>query len=280
MSVDPHHDHHGHGHGAGRPPELLVAVAQPVAPADATVAAAAVYTCPMHPEIRLPAPGNCPKCGMALEPEMPTLEEGESAELGDFRKRFWWTLPLTIIVVVLAMGGHVLFPNLSAATRSWTELALATPVVVWAGWPFFERGWTSIRTRNLNMWTLIAIGVAAAYAYSVAATVAPGAFPSGFEAHGRVGVYFEAAAVIVSLTLMGQLLELKARSQTSAAIKALLGLAPRTARRLRDDGTDEDVELAHVHVGELRQELRARKVRDHRDRQGHALLESRTACEI
>jgi P-type Cu+ transporter len=209
-----------------------------------------IYTCPMHPEIRQPKPGNCPKCGMALEPEMPTAEEAESPELVDFRRRFWWTLPLTLAVAVLAMAGHLIAPALSPAARTWIELVLATPVVAWAAWPFFERAIASIRTRNPNMWTLIGIGVAAAYIYSVIATVAPGIFPAGFEAHGRVGVYFEAAVVIVSLTLMGQLLELKARSQTSAAIRALLGLAPKTARRLREDGSEEDVELTHVHVGD------------------------------
>jgi Cu+-exporting ATPase len=211
---------------------------------------AATNTCPMHPEVRQVGPGICPKCGMALEPEMPSLEEGENPELVDFRRRFWWTLPLTLAVFVLAMFGHRLFPSMPAGVRSWTELVLATPVVLWGAWPFFERCVASIRTRNPNMWTLIGIGVAAAYVYSIVATVAPGLFPSGFEAHGRIGVYFEAAVVIVSLTLMGQLLELRARSQTSAAIKALLGLAPKTARRLKDDGTEEDIELTHVHVGD------------------------------
>ncbi|MEO7742537.1 MAG: copper-translocating P-type ATPase [Usitatibacter sp.] len=204
----------------------------------------------MHPQIRLPAPGQCPICGMALEPLMPVAEESENPELADFTRRFWWTLPLTFVVTALAMLGHVVLPGVSAAVRTWTELVLATPVVLWAAWPFFERCWTSIRTRHPNMWTLIGIGVAAAYVYSVLATVAPGMFPAGFEAHGRVAVYFEAAVVIVSLTLMGQLLELRARSQTSAAIRALLGLAPKTARRLRDDGTEEDVPLTHVHVGD------------------------------
>jgi Cu+-exporting ATPase len=213
-------------------------------------AADVIYTCPMHPEVRQPGPGVCPKCGMALEPEMPSAEQGESPELADFKRRFWWTLPLTIVVTTLAMFGHLLFPGLSPAVRSWTELILASPVILWAGWPFFERSWASIRTWNPNMWTLIGIGVAAAYIYSVVATIAPGLFPSGFEAHGRVGVYFEAAAVIVSLTLMGQVLELRARSQTSAAIRALLGLAPKTARRLKDDGTEEDIPLTHVHVGD------------------------------
>ena len=210
----------------------------------------AIYTCPMHPEIRQPGPGNCPKCGMALEPETITAEEAESPELVDFRRRFWWTLPLTALTFVLAMWGHLLLPGIAPATRSWAELVLSTPVVLWAAWPFFERCIASIRTRNPNMWTLIGIGVAAAYAYSVVATVAPQLFPPGFEEHGRVSVYFEAAAVIVSLTLMGQLLELRARSQTSAAIRALLKLAPKTARRIRDDGTEEDIELAHVHMGD------------------------------
>ena len=208
-----------------------------------------IYTCPMHPEVRQIGPGTCPKCGMALEPEMPSAEEGENPELVDFRRRFWTTLPLTVIVTGLGMFGHLLLPGVRGETRSWIELVLASPVVLWAGWPFFERWWGSIRTHNPNMWTLIGTGVAAAYLYSVVATVAPGLFPTGFEMHGRVGVYYEAAAVIISLTLMGQLLELKARSRTSAAIRALLGLAPKTARRLKDDGGEEDVPLTHVHVG-------------------------------
>ena len=181
---------------------------------------------------------------------MPTAEEGESAELVDFRRRFWWTLPLTVIVTALAMFGHMVALPISPAARSWLELVLSTPVILWAGRPFLVRCAASIRTGNLNMWTLIGIGVSAAYIYSVVATVAPGIFPPGFEAHGRIGVYFEAAAVIVSLTLMGQVLELKARSQTSAAIRALLGMAPKTARRVRDDGSDEDIPLASVHVGD------------------------------
>ena len=221
-----------------------------VIPAEAGIQSDATYTCPMHPEVRQQGPGVCPKCGMALEPEMPSLEEGENPELVDFRRRFWWTLPLTAIVFVLAMFGHSLLPGVSPAARTWAELVLATPVVLWGAWPFFERCIASIRTRNPNMWTLIGIGVAAAYLYSVVATIAPGVFPAGFEAHGRVAVYFEAAVVIVSLTLMGQLLELRARSQTSAAIRALLGLAPKTARRLREDGSEEDIELTHVHVGD------------------------------
>ena len=250
-----HHGHHGHhqghhqGHHADRG-DKQHAKPEQVDPTPApSVGEGTIYTCPMHPEIRRNEPGSCPKCGMALEPVMPTVEESESGELIDFRRRFWWTLPLTFIVTALAMAGHLL-PGLSPTARSVTELVLSTPVVLWAAWPFFVRCWASIRTRNPNMWTLIGIGVAAAYIYSVVATLAPGVFPSGFESHGRVGVYFEAAAVIVSLTLMGQILELKARSQTSAAIRALLGLAPKTAKRIREDGVEEDVNLTHVHVGD------------------------------
>jgi P-type Cu+ transporter len=217
------------------------------APVDAPPGAR--YTCPMHPEIIRDAPGTCPICGMALEPMMPSLDEEENPELIDFRRRFWWTLPLTVATLALAMAGQYLH-MLSPTVRSWSELALSTPVVLWAAWPFFVRWAQSIRNRSPNMWTLIGTGVAAAFGYSVLATVAPGLFPDSFREHGRVGVYFEAAAVIVSLTLLGQLLELRARSKTSAAIKALLGLAPKTARRLREDGSEEDIELNHVHVGD------------------------------
>jgi Cu+-exporting ATPase len=184
-----------------------------------------IYTCPMHPEIRLPAPGNCPICGMTLEPVMPSLEEEENPELVDFRRRFWWTLPLTVIVTVLAMAGHKIIEG-GLPHQSWIELALSTPVVLWAGWPFCVRWAQSIAHRSPNMWTLIGTGTGAAYGYSLVATIAPGLFPETFVMHGRIGVYFEAAAVIMSLTLLGQILELKARSQTSAAIKSLLGLAP------------------------------------------------------
>ena len=212
-------------------------------------AAGARYTCPMHPEIVRNAPGSCPICGMALEPVMPSLDDDELPELADFRRRFWWTLPLTIVVLVLAMFGHRLgFPPESV--RSWLELVLSAPVVLWAGWPFFVRWAQSIATRNPNMWTLIGTGVGAAFLYSVAATIVPDWFPESFREHGRVGVYFEAAAVIVSLTLLGQVLELRARSSTSAAIKALLRLAPATARRIRPDGTEEDVTLERVQVGD------------------------------
>ena len=212
--------------------------------------AGTVYTCPMHPQIRQPAHGSCPICGMALEPEMPSLEDADNPELRDFSRRFWWTLPLTAIVFALAMFGHSLHA-LPIATRTWIELVLTTPVVLWAGWPFLVRCVQSIRNRSPNMWTLVGIGVTAAYAYSVIATVAPGLFPDSFREHGRVGVYFEAAAVIISLTLLGQLLELRARYRTGAAIKALLNLAPKTARRVADDGSEAEIPLAHVHVGDL-----------------------------
>ena len=204
----------------------------------------------MHPEVQQDHPGNCPKCGMSLEPMLPTLEEGENAELVDFRHRFWWTLPLTVVVTVLAMLGHRL-QWFEMATQSWIELVLTIPIVLWAGWPFFVRGAQSIANRSPNMWTLISLGTGAAFVYSVVATVAPGVFPTSFQAMGRVAVYFEAAAVIISLTLLGQMLELKARSQTSAAIKSLLGLAPKTARRIDANGQESDVPLSHVHVGDL-----------------------------
>lgn len=209
-----------------------------------------VYTCPMHPEIRQNHPGHCPKCGMALEPVMPTIDDEENPELKDFSRRFWWTLPLTVIVTILAMFGHQL-GLLEMATQSWVELLLSIPIVLWAGWPFFVRGWQSVVNRSPNMWTLISLGTSAAFLYSVIATVWPSVFPPSFVAMGRVAVYFEAAAVIISLTLLGQLLELKARSQTSAAIKSLLGLAPKTARRIKADGTEEDVPLTHVHESDL-----------------------------
>lgn len=203
----------------------------------------------MHPEIRQPKPGNCPICGMTLEAVIPELEEEENSELKDFSRRFWWTLPLTIIVTVLAMAGHSL-TLFHGATQNWVELALATPVTLWGGWVFFARGIDSIRHRSPNMWTLIGLGTAAAYLYSVVATLAPQLFPQAFFQDGRIGVYFEAAAVIISLTLLGQMLELKARSQTSAAIKSLLGLAPKTARRIKPDGLEEDIPLTHVHLGD------------------------------
>jgi len=211
--------------------------------------AGTMYTCPMHPEIEQDHPGDCPKCGMSLEPLMPTLDEEENVELKDFRHRFWITLPLTVIVTVLAMFGHQL-NWFEARTQSWIELILSMPIVFWAGVPFFIRGVQSIMHRSPNMWTLISLGTGSAFIYSVAATVAPQIFPASFMTMGRIGVYFEAAAVIISLTLLGQVLELKARAQTSSAIKLLLGLAPKTARRINQDGTEEDIPLNNVHVGD------------------------------
>lgn len=212
--------------------------------------AGTIYTCPMHPQIRQNQPGNCPICGMSLEPLLPELEEEENPELVDFQRRFWWTLPLTTVVTVLAMFGHK-FNLLESQTQTWVELFLSLPIVLWAGWPFFHRGWQSIANRSPNMWTLIGLGTGAAFLYSVVATVAPQVFPAPFMSMGRIGVYFEAAAVIISLTLLGQVLELKARSQTSAAIKSLLGLAPKTARRIKGDGSEEDIPLSNVHIEDL-----------------------------
>jgi Cu+-exporting ATPase len=219
------------------------------APTPTVAAAGTRYTCPMHPEVIRDQPGTCPLCGMALEPMTPSLDEGENPELIDFRHRFWGTLPLSIAVLMIAMAGHQL-PGLSATARTWLELLLSSPVVLWAGWPFFQRWAQSISNRSPNMWTLIGTGVGAAFLYSLVATFVPDVFPQSFREHGRIGVYYEAAAIIVTLTLLGQMLELKARSKTSAAIKALLGLAPKTARRLREDGSEEDIELSHVHIGD------------------------------
>ena len=215
------------------------------------VPAGTLYTCPMDPEIVQEGPGTCPICGMALEPMMPSLDEGENPELTDFRRRFWWSLPLSIATMALAMLAMTpLLHGVPPDVRVWIELVLATPVVLWAGWPFVQRWAQSIRNRSPNMWTLIGTGVLAAYGYSVVATLAPGLFPPSFQQHGHVGVYFEAAAVIISLTLLGQLMELRARAQTSAAIKALLGLAPKTARVLRDDGREEDVDITALQPGD------------------------------
>jgi len=229
-------------------PQAYLAPSLPT-PASPT-AAGTVYTCPMHPEIRQPAPGNCPKCGMTLEPVMPSLDDDDNPELTDFRQRFWWTLPLTVAVTFIAMFGHRIVAG-GLPAQSWIEFVLSTPVIVWAAWPFYARWLASLMNRSPNMWTLIGTGVGAAYAYSVAATIAPGLFPPVYASDGRIGVYYEAAAVIVSLTLLGQILELKARSQTSAATKALLGLAPKVARRIREDGSEEDVPLTHVHIADM-----------------------------
>ncbi|MDE3876425.1 copper-translocating P-type ATPase [Sinorhizobium meliloti] len=212
-----------------------------------------IYTCPMHPQVRQIGPGNCPICGMALEPAVVTAETGPSAEFVDMRRRFWIGLVLTSPVLALEMGGHLtnLHMLLGAQTSNWLQLVFATPVVLWAGAPFFERAWRSLVTRRLNMFTLIAMGTGVAWVYSVIATVAPGLFPATFRsADGAVPIYFEAAAVITVLVLLGQVLELRAREQTGGAIRALLDLAPKTARRIRNDGTDEDVPLEAVAVGD------------------------------
>ncbi|WP_328485705.1 heavy metal translocating P-type ATPase [Methylobacillus arboreus] len=234
---------HSHGHSYNHSP----AEAAPAIPA--TAPASTIYTCPMHPDIRQDHPGTCPKCGMALEPELPSLEEEDNRELKDFTWRFWWTLPLSVVAMLLAMFGHQLH-LMDMATQTWVELLLTAPVVLWAGAPFFQRGWQSLFNRSPNMWTLISLGTGAAFVYSVVATLAPEVFPDSFVSMGRVNVYFEAAAVIISLTLLGQMLELRARSQTSAALKSLLGLSPKTARRVCEDGGEEDIPLAHVHVGD------------------------------
>ncbi|WP_166268876.1 heavy metal translocating P-type ATPase [Marinobacter caseinilyticus] len=212
-----------------------------------------VYTCPMHPEIRQQGPGSCPICGMALEPEQVSLEEGPSEELIDMTRRFWIGLALVLPVLVLEMGGHLIGLEriVSPQVSNWIQLFLATPVVLWCGWPFFVRGWKSVLTRNLNMFTLIAIGTGVALVYSLVATLAPEVFPDAFRQHdGSVAVYFEAAAVIVVLVLLGQVLELRAREKTSGAIKALLDLAPATARKLDAGGGESDVALDQVNVGD------------------------------
>ena len=215
--------------------------------------AGTIYTCPMHPEIRQEGPGTCPICGMALEPDVISLDDAPNPELADMTKRFWIGAVLAAPVVVLEMGGHLVGGHglVDPVLSNWIQFVLATPAVLWAGWPFFVRGWQSVRTRNLNMFTLIAMGTSVAYGYSVIATLAPQAFPPAFRGHGgAVPVYFEAASVITILVLLGQLLELRAREATSGAIKALLQLAPKTARRLDADGNDHEVEIAALAVGD------------------------------
>jgi P-type Cu+ transporter len=213
----------------------------------------AIYTCPMHPQIRQTGPGSCPICGMALEPEVASLDAPPNAELADMTRRFWIGLALSIPPVVLEMGGHLVGGHglIDQTLSNWIQLVFATPVVIWAGWPFFVRGWQSLLTRNLNMFTLIAMGTGVAYVYSLIGTVAPDIFPATFRGHGgAVAVYFEAAAVITVLVLLGQVLELRAREATSGAIKALLQLAPKTARRLGEDGADHEVEIDSLQVGD------------------------------
>ncbi|TPG51737.1 heavy metal translocating P-type ATPase [Sphingomonas glacialis] len=219
---------------------------------EPTATPGAIWTCPMHPQIRQEGPGTCPICGMALEPEEPSLDDGPNPELVDFTRRLWvagvLAVPLLAISMVVEMlGVHVVSP----AVSPWVQLALTAPIVLWAGGPFFQRGWTSLRTRHLNMFTLISIGVGAAFLYSLAATVAPGIFPPTFRMHGGVvPVYYEAAGVVVALVLLGQVLELRARAATGRAIRALMDLAPKTARRVRSDGSEEEVSLADVAAGD------------------------------
>ena len=264
MSVDPaksphHADHAGmtyHFCSAGcrskfvSDPERFLSRPVP----QKNIAVGTIWTCPMHPEIRQDHPGACPICGMALEPQTVTAETGPSPELRDMSRRFWIGLVLALPVLVLEMGGHI-FPALHhlvpMRVSTWIQFVLATPVVLWAGWPFFERGWASLKSRNLNMFTLIAMGTGVAWAYSMVAAFAPGVFPPAFRgADGSVAIYFEAAAVITVLVLLGQVLELRARERTSGAIKALLDLAPKTARRIRQDGTDEEIGMDLVVVGD------------------------------
>jgi Cu+-exporting ATPase len=238
---------------AADPEKYIVKRAAPAAsPAPSE---GAIYTCPMHPQIRQIGPGNCPICGMALEPVTATVEAGENHELVDMSRRFWIGLVLALPVFVLEMGGHIpalgLDHLIAPRISNWIQFVLSTPVVLWAGWPFFERAWASVVHRSLNMFSLIALGTGAAYLYSVFATFAPGLFPAGFhEMGGAVAVYFEAAAVITVLVLLGQVLELRAREQTGGAIRALLKLAPKVAHRLKPDGEDEDVALELVEVGD------------------------------
>src|SRR5262245_31871678 len=267
MTVDPSNPRH-RAEYAGRPyyfcsagcrtkflaePERYLASKEAeVSPAPVTEGT--IYTCPMHPEIRQLGTGSCPICGMALEPVLVNLGQAPNPELVDMTRRFWIALGLTVPVLVVEMGGHLLGLDriIDRQTSNWLQLLFATPVVLWAGWPFFVRGWQSVVTRNLNMFTLIAMGTGVAWIYSLAATVVPGAFPPGFREHdGSVPVYFEAAAVITVLVLLGQVLELKARERTSGAIRALLDLAPKLARRVRPDATEEEVPLDRIAVGDV-----------------------------
>jgi len=258
-------DHSGDGHDH-RHADVKAAVRDPVCgmsidpakyldkqepPAEAP--AGTIYTCPMHPQIRQVGPGSCPICGMALEPEIASLDASPNPELADMTRRFWIAAVLSLPPVVLEMGGHLVGGHgwVDQTLSNWIQLVFATPVVIWTGWPFFVRGWQSLVTRNLNMFTLIAMGTGVAYIYSLIGTIAPGIFPANFRGHGgAVAVYFEAAAVITVLVLLGQVLELRARAATSGAIKALLALAPKTARRVGEDGADHEVEIDQLEVGD------------------------------
>jgi P-type Cu+ transporter len=267
MTVDPansqhHHQYKGHDYvfcsGGCRskfvanPEQYLNKAAEAAAAQPAPDGV--IYTCPMHQQIRQVGPGVCPICGMALEPLSVGEKTGPSAELIDMTRRFWIGVVLAVPVVILEMGAHVpvleLHRYISPQLSAWAQFLLATPVVLWAGWPFFVRGWASVRNRSLNMFSLIALGVGAAYGYSLVALFAPGLFPQTLRQDGAVAVYFEAAAVITVLVLLGQVLELRAREQTGSAIRALLNLAPKTARRIHDDGNDEEIPLEEVRIGD------------------------------
>ena len=264
MVVDPHTTKHRHQHNGrtyyfcsgGCRAKFAADPAKYTSPSSAnapSVPEGTIYTCPMHPQIRQVGPGSCPICGMALEPVLATADAGPNIELIDMSRRFWIGLVLSLPVVALEMGGHLtgLSHYLSQSASNWLQMILATPVVLWCGWPFFVRGWNSVVTRNLNMFTLIAMGTGVAWIYSVVATFAPEVFPAAFRiGGGAVAVYFEAAAVITVLVLLGQVLELRARETTSGAIRALLDLAPKTARRIRSDGSEEEVQLDQVQVGD------------------------------
>ncbi|WP_194954608.1 heavy metal translocating P-type ATPase [Sphingopyxis solisilvae] len=265
MSIDPATTPHIEAHGGERhyfcsagclakfkaDPDRYAAKGAPVA---ADTAEGAIWTCPMHPEIQRPGPGSCPICGMALEPVMPAAADGPSEEYRDMRRRFWVGLVFALPVLALEMGGHVtgLHQFVGRQTSNWIQMLLATPVVLWAGWPFFERAWLSIRNKSFNMFTLIAMGTGVAWGYSMIAAITPDAFPVAFRAaDGSVAVYFEAAAVITVLVLLGQLLELRARETTSGAIRVLLDLTPKRARRVGSDGSDEEIALDAVEVGDV-----------------------------
>jgi Cu+-exporting ATPase len=262
MMVDPHtakhrYEHHGHTYYFCSPKCREKFIADPEKylagePQKDDVPAGTIYTCPMHPEVRQVGPGACPICGMALEPELVSLDSGPNPELIDMTRRFWISVALTIPILFLEMVPHVTGINfVDAKYNGLLQFALATPVVLWAGWPFFQRGYASLLTRNLNMFTLIAMGTGVAWAYSVVALFVPSIFPDAFrDHHGNVSLYFEAAAVITALVLLGQVLELRAREQTSGAIKALLGLAPKQARKIRDDGSEQDVDVDAIVVGD------------------------------
>ncbi|WP_081469550.1 heavy metal translocating P-type ATPase [Sphingomonas sp. PAMC 26617] len=262
MSVDPattqyHADHEGRPYSfcsAGCRAKFVGDPARYLEPAVHTAIlpmSGAIWTCPMHPQIHRDGPGTCPICGMALEPEQPSLDDAPNPELVDFTRRTWVAGVLSVPLLAISMLAEMLGVHfVPPAWSPWIQLALTAPIVLWAGWPFFVRGWTSVVTRHLNMFTLVALGVGAAFLYSVVATVTPGIFPPTFRMHGTVPVYYEAAGVVVTLVLLGQVLELRARAATGRAIRALLHLAPKTARRVAADGTEEDVELALVKAGD------------------------------